>query len=188
MFAKVDVKKLLEGDENEFSQFVNLNLSKIRRIVYFNTYNKALCDDIVQEVLYQLYKSLSTYRGKAEFSTWVYGLTRNIVRQHNRSNQRISNNEVYLDDIVYAQRGSGAEPEDALLVKEDFESVIQLVRQLPMRHQQVLYLIDFKGLSYEEAARRLHCPVGTVKSRLFYARERLKKSRNTPPCLQAAGK
>jgi RNA polymerase sigma-70 factor (ECF subfamily) len=128
-------------------------------------------EDAVSEIFVQAYRSVASFRGESSFGTWLYSLARNVCRgRWRRQAQRRSReaplpddgNELEIPDARLDHEGALQREEARLLLRESVE-------QLPAIHREVLHLKEWEGLSYDEIARALDVPVGTVRSRLHNA-------------------
>jgi RNA polymerase sigma-70 factor (ECF subfamily) len=140
--------------------------------------------EVVQEAFLSAYRTIRTFRGEASFATWLYAITMNHAR--NRIKQvtsRARHEQTTLDDPVETQDGSYTnEPQsretlalEQLERKEVQEKVQECISSLDKEYREVLVLRDIQGFSYEEISDILTLPDGTVKSRLFRAREMMKE-------------
>lgn len=170
----VDLAKIQQGDEEEFTRFVENHSQQVAKIVYRRSYHQELNEDIVQEIFLRFYKSIHTFRGESKFSTWFYGLILNTVRDYNRNFLKIKSKELAVEGEFFNTVQSSLQPEIALCAMEQRASLVKSFTKLSKVQKQVLFFIIFKGFTYEEVAQLLGCPLGTVKSRLYNARKNLK--------------
>lgn len=164
------IKDFIEGDENAFRTLMNRHKEKVRNLIYMTLGNTDAIDDIAQDVFISVYRKLKHFRFESQFSTWLYRVTVNKCRDHLR--------KVRLRSIFSPFGGEDEPPFAPEYMREHFDVkdiVRKAVAQLPEKLRIPLVLRDFDGMSYQEIAETLNTEVGTVKSRLFRAREHLKK-------------
>jgi RNA polymerase sigma-70 factor, ECF subfamily len=154
------------GIGSAFEQLIIKYQQKVFSQCYFLlNQNRDDAEDAAQEVFCNAYKNIGSFKGEAKFSTWLYQVTRNhclnILNKAGRDNMS-------LEDCT---KEMSSNPQTVNLVDDCVRSK---VRQLEEQHRAVVALVHFDDLSYEEAAKVLKCPVGTVRSRLNRALEKLK--------------
>jgi RNA polymerase sigma-70 factor (ECF subfamily) len=162
------IKKFNDGDQSAFQILVNRHKEKVRNIVYLTMSNSSLVDDIAQEVFITVYRKLKNFRFESQFTTWLYRITVNKCKdQLRKKNVR----------RIFMPLQEGEEVSHSLTSVEDNDVskvVMEAVSKLPAKLRIPLMLKDIEGFSYQEIAESLECEMGTVKSRIFRARERLK--------------
>ena len=162
------IKKFNDGDQSAFQILVNRHKEKVRNIVYLTMSNSSLVDDIAQEVFITVYRKLKNFRFESQFTTWLYRITVNKCKdQLRKKNVR----------RIFMPLQEGEEVSHSLTSVEDNDVskvVMEAVSKLPAKLRIPLRLKDIEGFSYQEIAESLECEMGTVKSRIFRARERLK--------------
>ena len=169
---RVELKKAQQGDLAAVEKL----LKKYERYV-FNTAlgffkDGFLAADAAQEAMIKIYRSLGSFRFESSFRSWIFRITVNACKDMLRKQK----DEITLDDsaerIISDESGS---PERALDAKETKQTIIDAIRSLDDEHRNVIILRELNGQTYEEIARTLDISVGTVKSRIFRARTRLKE-------------
>ena len=162
------IEEFKEGNESAFSELVLKHKEKVRNLVYLTLGDVDYVDDISQDVFISVYHKLKDFRFESKFTTWLYRITVNKCRDYLRK-KRVRSIFVSIKEIDY-QKGSRT--------NSDTIDVPNLVRggieKLPEKLKVPLVLRDIKGYSYQEIADKLDCEVGTIKSRIFRARESLK--------------
>jgi RNA polymerase sigma-70 factor (ECF subfamily) len=138
---------------------------------YFLTKSRAACDDITQDVFIQVYHHVDSFRGEASVKTWLLAITRNMSRNYLRT---AFIRKALLVDIVIP-RGTGRSAEDTFLEEEAANEIWKKVFLLPVKLREALVLQAKYQLSVSEISDILKVPQGTVKSRLFAARKRMKR-------------
>jgi RNA polymerase sigma-70 factor (ECF subfamily) len=137
--------------------------------------NHAEVEDVTQEAFIKAYRALPNFRGDSAFYTWLYRIAANAAKNHLVAQGRRPSSDVTLDDsesIEIPNRLRDNESPDAVIMGQELESLISAtIEGLPAELRAALTLREFDGLSYEEIAEVLECPIGTVRSRIFRARE-----------------
>ncbi|MHB1686978.1 MAG: RNA polymerase sigma factor [Ignavibacteriaceae bacterium] len=162
------IKRFIDGDESTFNILVLRHKEKVRNIIYLTLNNHELVDDIAQEVFLTVYKNLKRFRFESQFTTWLYRITINKCKDHLR---KIKIRSIFTpikdeeEDFGYS-----TSPDE----KDVAEIVRKAIEKLPEKLKVPLLLKDIEGLSYQEIAESIQCEIGTVKSRIFRAREGLR--------------
>lgn len=144
--------------------------------------------DVAQEVFIRAYRFLPTFRGDSSFYTWLYRITVNVSKQFQLAGKhRLLHRALSLDETELAEMETWLRdlnnPETQLLTEEIYRAVRAALDALTEELRTALSLREFEGLSYSDIAKVMHCPVGTVRSRIFRARESLNAA--LKPLLQA---
>lgn len=172
------VQATLAGNRQAFGELVERYQDRL-----FNTLVRVLgspddASEVLQDAFVQAYTKLETFRGSAQFYTWMYRVALNLACSHRRRNKR-RRDEQSVDQI---RELSGAEPvdpslppEQTALRVEQAELVQAALLEISDEHRQILVLRELEDCSYETIAEILELPVGTVRSRLFRARLQLKE-------------
>lgn len=162
------IKKFVNGDEASFSSLVMKHKDKVRNLVFLTLGDSEFVDDISQDVFISVFHKLKDFRFQSKFTTWLYRITVNKCRDYLRK-KRVRSIFVPINDTTH---------EPSTRMRPESIDIPQLVRRsiekLPEKLKVPLVLRDIDGLSYKEIADKLECEVGTVKSRIFRARETLK--------------
>ena len=154
------------GDDRAFEQIVRAHRDAVfSYIVRLGDCDPATADDLAQEVFVTAWKKLAEFRGDAALRTWLFSIAHNRVRTWRRSLARQFYRRLWQEPDKNRIGEPGQEP--------DIEFVERAVRRLPPKFREPLYLYVFEGLDYESVARVTGVPLGTVKSRIHTARERL---------------
>jgi len=163
------IQRFIEGDESTFKTLVQRHKDKIRNIIYLTLNSSEAVDDIAQDVLITIYKNLKSFRFESQFSTWLYRITINKCKDHLR--------KVKIRSIFAPIKDGDAEPEyiPSMEHKDISEIVNKAISKLPEKLRLPLLLKDIEGFSYQEIAEAVDCEIGTVKSRIFRAREGLRE-------------
>ena len=157
-----------------FGELVKEHQTFLYRFVLRNIGNPSDAEDIAQQAFIEAYKAMATFRGESKLSTWLYGIAMNLVRNYlNRAPHRVR--EYESDDVLEGLPDAADGPEALAERSQLIERLSSQISELSSELQQILMLVAVDGLSYDEAAVMLEIPVGTVRSRLFRAREQIKE-------------
>ena len=153
------------GDRAAFGELVRRHRKGVVNVVYRMSGDVNLAEDAAQEAFIRAWQHLSDYRPRSPFRNWLYRIATNAARDALRRDM----GALDIDDLPVVDPGQG--PEDALEGQERADHVRQAVLDLPPASRAVLILREYEGLSYKEIAETLKIPMGTVMSRLNYARK-----------------
>lgn len=172
------VKAFLDGDDGAFEELVNRYESTIYSMAYRMLGDRSEASDVCQEVFLLLLRKLHSFRGEAKFSTWLYRVTLNACRDHARRNrQHLSLSESPAEDLPELEERladtKSDSPDDEVERVEVRKVVQEAIARMPFKFREVIYLHDIRGFDYKEVAEILDISLGTVKSRLNRARNRL---------------
>jgi len=174
------VEKVQRGDKHAFDLLVKKYQHRIMNVLSRYLHNPDDVKDITQEAFIKAYRALPTFRGDSAFYTWLYRIAINtaknyLVAQSRRPTQGlVDNQEAEQYDNADLLR-ENATPE-RLLQKEQVQAVIhKAFEDLPDDLRTAISLRELEGMSYEEIADAMDCPIGTVRSRIFRAREAIDK-------------
>jgi RNA polymerase sigma-70 factor (ECF subfamily) len=174
-FDNALVKRAQQGDKSAFDLLVRKYQHRIAAVVSRFIRDYGECQDVVQDSFIKAYKSLNSFRGDSQFYTWMYRIAVNTAKNHLASRKRRPGTDVELEDAEFIEGGiyvqNNDTPEHELLREELAQVVSKVLAQLPDEIRQAITLREMEGLSYEEIAEVMNSPVGTVRSRIFRARE-----------------
>jgi len=163
------IRQFIEGDKSAFQVLVKRHKEKVRNIIYITMNNSALVDDIAQEVFITVYKNLKHFRFESQFTTWLYRITVNRCKDYLR---RMNVRKIFspIDEgYEVSEYSTPVENNDISKI------VMDAITKLPVKLRMPLILKDIEGFSYQEISESLKCEMGTVKSRIFRGREKLKE-------------
>lgn len=163
------IRQFNDGDKSAFQALVKRHKDKVRNIIYITMNNSALVDDIAQEVFITVYKNLKHFRFESQFTTWLYRITVNRCKDYLR---RINVRKIFSpieDGYEVSEYSTPVENNDISKI------VMDAISKLPAKLRMPLILKDIEGFSYQEISETLKCEMGTVKSRIFRGREKLKE-------------
>lgn len=159
-----------QGDRNAFSELVCLHAQGVRNVIYRMCSDPQIAEDAAQETFIQAWLHLSSFRPQASLRNWLFRIGINAATDILRKQKRIAPED--LEDFELSDPQPGPE---TLFSQEERAAVVQnAVLSLPAASRAVLVLREYEGLSYHEIADALNVPVGTVMSRLNYARKLLR--------------
>jgi len=162
------IHEFIDGNEKAFERLMLLHKDKVRNLIYLTLSDSEFVDDISQDVFISVYHKLKEFRFESKFTTWLYRITVNKCRDYLRK-KRVRSIFVPIKDSHENIRSTG--------IHEDIDIpglVRKAIERLPEKLKTPLVYRDIDGFSYNEIAEKLDCEVGTVKSRIFRARESLK--------------
>ena len=174
------VERVQAGDKRAFDLLVLKYQRKVQRLVSRFVRDSGEVDDVVQEAFIKAYRALPTFRGDAAFYTWIYRIAINCAKNYLASPGRriVPMSDLISDDDDDAEsfdRNEGlhdvATPDAEYASKQIGETVNRAMAALPEDLRTAVTLREIEGLSYEEIAAAMGCPIGTVRSRIFRARE-----------------
>ncbi len=175
------VRLSTNGNEEAFEKLLDKYEGKIFNLAYRMLGNVEDAEDATQDAFMKAYSSLSGFRGDSSFSTWLYRIAKNVCLDEIRRRQR---NPVHsLDKPIKTDEGDQLErqieddsptPEDTIVTNEQQVVIEKAMQKLPAHHRTVIIFRDIEGFSYSQIAEILDVKLGTVKSRLYRARNNLK--------------
>jgi len=163
------------GSESAFEEIVNRYKIRLMRLAQSVVHNEEDAWDILQEALVKVYKNLKKFKGTSKLYTWLYRVVMNhaIDKVRRRPKVIITSTEDLLHEM--SDKSQDSRPDKKALNKELREQIFSAVNSLPEKHKKVVLLREVEDLSYKEIAEVLNCSEGTVMSRLYYAREKLRE-------------
>jgi len=162
------VKQTCAGDQTAFTKLWNRYRQKLYRILYFMVRHEEDSWDLLQETFIKAYKSLPGLKNAQIFGSWVTKIAMNLAINHLKKKERIRKAQEYL--LMHFIRQPEESPHRVLEQQESADRLQELIQALPPKQRSVLILSDIEGHTYKEIAEILQCRIGTVMSRLFYAR------------------
>ena len=165
------VTRAQEGDRNAFSELVRIHSRGVLNVIYRMCGDMQVAEDAAQETFIQAWMKLKSYRPQSSLRNWLYRIAVNSAIDMLRRDKRILSGEI--EDLNL--RDSEPGPEAKVASAERTELVQGAVLTLPDASRAVLVLREFEGLSYQEISESLEIPIGTVMSRLNYARKLLRE-------------
>ncbi len=174
------VRRVQEGDVAAFDQLVLKYRGRVYGVVYNMTSNREDASDLTQDAFIKSFQSINRFQGQSSFFTWLYRIAVNSTLTHLRKNRLrtfFSFEKINEDDKVSAEviaaltDNTGADQET--FARELQEKLNEAMQKLSIRHRTVITLFEIDGLGHQEIAEIMNCSVGTVRSRLHYAKQLL---------------
>jgi RNA polymerase sigma-70 factor (ECF subfamily) len=165
------IRRIAQGDERAFERLFRCYAPRIFRFAMSYLNDPALAEEVVQETMIAVWKNAKDYKEQSQVSTWILGIARNKALDRARARQR----EPELLREIDRRASARATPEQIARRDSQAERVRSALEKLSPEHREVIMLAFYNELSYSEIAQILNCPEGTVKSRVYYAKEQLKR-------------
>jgi RNA polymerase sigma factor (sigma-70 family) len=173
------LRRTQKGDHHAFDVLVERYKQRLYATVYHMTGNHEDANDLVQETFIKAFKSLHTFRGRSSFYTWIYRIA--VNRTINFLKRSKNKNQYSLDDIDssiqtdpdFLELMSHVTPRREVGLKELQQKLNEALQKLSETHRAVVIMHDIQGMTHADIAKVMRCSEGTVRSRLFYARQHL---------------
>ncbi|CDE59131.1 rNA polymerase sigma factor [Fusobacterium sp. CAG:439] len=156
----------------DFKQLIRSNQNNVRSIIRLIT--KETNEDLEQEVYVKVLKNADKYKEQGAFKSWINTIAKNVSKDYLKSVQK--RNQGYLtsdEEIINSLKDKKESPELKLISNDRQKRILDAVNSLKPKFKQTVMLCEIYGYSYEDAAYKLKCPVGTIKSRLYNAKKEL---------------
>jgi RNA polymerase sigma-70 factor (ECF subfamily) len=170
------VARVQRGDKSAFDLLVRKYQHKVAKLVSRYVRDRREVEDVTQEALIKAYRAIGGFRGDSAFYTWLYRIAVNTAKNYLESmGRRPPGSDMEVEGAELIESGDGlrdqATPERQMLTEEIAATVHRVIENLPADLRTAITLREIEGLSYEEIAQVMDCPIGTVRSRIFRARE-----------------
>jgi len=171
------VERVQRGDKRAFDLLVTKYQRKLFRLLSRLIRDPAEIEDVAQEAFIKAYRALPNFRGESAFYTWLYRIAINTAKNYlvAQGRRAPTQTETEIEDAENFEDGDSLRTEDTpdrmLLSKQVAEAVNRAIERLPEELRTAIVLRELEGLSYDEIAESMNCPIGTVRSRIFRARE-----------------
>jgi RNA polymerase sigma-70 factor (ECF subfamily) len=170
------IERCLTGDQRAWDEIVRLYWRKVFNIAYKFVGRQDEAEDLTQDIFFKLFKSLKTFDRRANFSTWLISVSRNLCIDHYRSMRREHDVVTHDVDVVSLAHPSALDSPQAALEQRDRVALLRAaLDRLPPSLRTAVMLRDIQELSYQEIAKKLGVPEGTVKSRINRGRTELSR-------------
>ena len=183
------VERTVAGDQKAFELLVIKYQRRIQRLIGRMVRDVDLVEDIAQETFIRAYRALGQFRGEAQFYTWLYRIAVNTAKKalmDLKRNPTVSENAYKSDDDETSRvenELTSSETPEAILASKEIAAIINAAMQdLPEELREAITLREIEGMTYEEISLAMNCPIGTVRSRIFRAREAI--SEKVKPLLE----
>jgi RNA polymerase sigma-70 factor (ECF subfamily) len=174
------VDRVLEGDKQAFNLLVVRYQQRVIALIARFVNDPQEVEDVSQEAFIKAYRALSLFRGESAFYTWLYRIAVNTAKNHLVAKSRrppavdMDIDESQNNDLAMSLRELES-PEESLVTEDLKQAIEKAIDELPEELKTAFTLREFSGLSYEDITEIMDCPVGTVRSRIFRAREAIDK-------------
>lgn len=170
------VRRVQGGQKNAFDLLVRKYQHKVFAIISRYVHNHAEAQDVAQDTFLRAYRAIANFRGDSAFYTWLYTIATNTAKNHLVAmGRRPPGDDIQIDDAAQFESAmrlrDPATPERELMRQEIERAVTTAVARLPEELRRAITMREVDGLSYEEIAQAMSCPIGTVRSRIFRARD-----------------
>ncbi|MEO6171127.1 MAG: RNA polymerase sigma factor RpoE [Lysobacter sp.] len=170
------VRRVQQGDSSAFDVLVRKYQHRIVGLIGRYIADWSECQDVAQDAFMRAYRALPNFRGDAQFYTWLHRIAVNTAKNHLvAQNRRPPGADIDVDDAEQFDSAirlrDNDTPERELMRQQVEQAVLRVVEGLPEELREAISLRESEGLSYEEIASRMGCPIGTVRSRIFRARD-----------------
>ena len=170
------VQRVQAGDSAAFDLLVRKYQHRVIALIGRYVSDWSECQDVAQETFLRAYRALDGFRGDAQFYTWLHRIAVNTAKNHLVSaGRRPPTGDIDVADAEQFDSGirlrDNDTPERELMRQEVEQTVLRAVQALPEELREAITLREVEGMSYEDIAERMDCPIGTVRSRIFRARE-----------------
>ncbi|MDQ2701830.1 MAG: RNA polymerase sigma factor RpoE [Pseudomonadota bacterium] len=170
------VQRVQDGDSAAFDLLVRKYQHRIVALIGRYVADWSECQDVAQEAFLRAYRALGSFRGDAQFYTWLHRIAVNTAKNHLvASNRRPPTGDIDVADAEQFDSGirlrDNDTPERELMRQQMEQTVMRAVEALPDELRVAITLREVEGMSYEDIAEKMDCPIGTVRSRIFRARE-----------------
>ena len=177
------VRRVQQGDKSAFDLLVIKYQHKIVHLVNRYVKDPSEAQDVAQDTFIKAYKALGEFRGESAFYTWLYRIAINTAKNYLLSrSRRHSDYEVDMQDAEQIENAPQLKdietPENQLMNEQIIQVIKSAIEKLPEEMRIAIMLREFEGMSYEEIAEAMDCPIGTVRSRIFRAREAIDEQLN----------
>lgn len=174
------VTRVKRGERHAFDLLVLKYQHRIAKLVARYVYDRSEVEDVTQEVFIKAYRALAGFRGESAFYTWLYRIAINTAKNYLVfQGRRLPSTDIEAEEVELSDEGAAlreiATPEHSVLADEIARTVTHALDALPEDLRMAITLREIEGLSYEEIAGIMECPIGTVRSRIFRAREAIDK-------------
>ena len=191
------VRRVQAGDSTAFDLLVRKYQHRIVGLIGRYIADWSECQDVAQETFLRAYRALANFRGDAQFYTWLHRIAVNTAKNHLVSQKRRPpTDDIDVEDAEQYASGlrlrDNDTPERELMRQQLEQTVMRAVEALPEELRVAITLREVDGLSYEEIAKKMDCPIGTVRSRIFRAREAIDQEMRplmeSPPTTERANR
>ncbi len=175
------VERVQQGQRHAFDLLVRRYQHKVIALIGRYVHDFMEAEDVAQEAFLRAYRAIGSFRGDSAFYTWLYRIAVNAAKNHLvAQNRRPPNDDIEVENAEHFDLDSAlrdrSTPERELMRQEIEQMISRTVAGLPAELREAIVLREVDGLSYEEIAEVMACPIGTVRSRIFRARDAIDKN------------
>jgi len=159
----------------DFKKIITNNQNNVKSIIRLITQEQN--EDIEQEVYIKAWQKSDSYKEQGKFKGWIGTIAKNFSKDYMKSSsKKIQDNSIQDEETINQIKDKSDNPESAFIRKERQKRIVKAINSLKPKLKEVIIMYEIDGLNYEDIAYTLNCPIGTVKSRLFNAKQELAKS------------
>lgn len=166
------IEQIAAGDQHAFEKLYNAYASRLFRYLFCMIGNAGTCEELTNDVMLAAWKGAASFRRESRVSTWLFGIARykalNVLRQTQPLTVEV--------EMASEMAASGEGPQEIVHRHAVEQGVRSALKELSPEHREVMELTFYQGLSYQEIAEIMQCPVNTVKTRMFYAKKKLQEA------------
>ena len=156
----------------DFNELVKANKQNVKNIIRLIT--KQDNEDLEQEVYIKVWKNADKYQERGSFKSWINTVAKNVSKDYLKSASFRNSNNTTSDEVTLSiVKDAKATPDAKLVARERQERIISAIEELKPKLKETILLCEIYGYTYEEAAKKLKCPLGTIKSRIYNAKKEL---------------
>lgn len=161
------INEMSKGNEDAFNQLYEITHGRVFKYLYRLTGNQQMAEDILIDTFTETWRSVKKYKGYSKVFTWMLGIARNLAMNEFRKRKM---DEYEVDD----DRAYSANQFHAFTETETSQILQEALNRLPIKHREILDLVFLHEMRYEDISQIINIPINTVKTRVFYAKEKLK--------------
>ena len=151
-----------------FSELIKANKQNVKNVIRLIT--KQDNEDLEQEVFIKAWKNIDKYEERGSFKSWISTVAKNVSKDYLKSARYKNDENTTSDELVLATiKDKKSSPESMSIASERQKKIINAIESLKPKMKEVIMLCEINGYTYEEASKKLNCPIGTIKSRIFNA-------------------
>lgn len=155
-----------------FNELIKANKQNVKNIIRLITNQEN--EDLEQEVYVKVWKNADKYEERGNFKSWINTIAKNVSKDYLKSAYFKNSATATSDEVVLnSVRDTKSSPESSMLASERQKRIISAIEELKPKLKETIMLCEIQGYTYEDAAKKLNCPIGTIKSRIYNAKKEL---------------
>jgi RNA polymerase sigma-70 factor, ECF subfamily len=166
------IRRIAEGDRNAFEQLFAAYQMRLFRYLMHMVADKGTAEELTNDTMVAAWKNAGSFKGQSKASTWLFAIARNKALNAMRGQQPVM---IEVETAMATTASASDNPEQTASRGSLHATMKQALQELSPEHREVIELTFYQELSYQEIAEIMGCPVGTVKTRMFYAKKRLQE-------------